>query len=182
MNRIIKPSLKFLAAFNRTDQEDPLKTWRFIIEIDNFARYGFASMKGLSAETEVVKYAEGGMPTDQKSPGRTTYADITFERGVILAAGMGSMDILNWYNQVYDASAQTTSMQPAGSSGMFRRTCDVVMFDKTGTEQLRWRIRESWPKGNKPFPDLEAMASNNVLESMTVVHEGYSLVTQITGL
>jgi phage tail-like protein len=181
-SRILKPVLPFLAAFNRTDQEDPLKTWRYIIEVDNFARFGFASMKGLSAETEVVKYAEGGSSTDQKSPGRTTFADVTLERGVILLAGQGSMDMLNWYNQVYDASTQSTPTTPAGSSGTFRRSIDVVMFDKTGAERLRWRLSEAWPKGSVPFPDLEAMSSNNVLEKLTIVHEGYRLVTSTAGL
>lgn len=171
----IKP---FLATFQRTDQEDPNKVFRYHIEVDSFARFGFSKMTGLSAKTEVVKYREGGMnATPQKSPGQTDFPDITFERGQVLSAGMGSLDILNWYTQVFNVSAAT-----AASSTTFRRDIDVVQFNKEGDEVLRWRMEECWPSDVKPFPDLDALSSNNVIESMTITHEGYYLVTtSVTG-
>jgi phage tail-like protein len=171
--RIVKPSFgaimaAFLSTFGRTDQEDPLKAFRYHIEIENFARFGFSKVSGLNGKTDVVKYREGGQnSTPQKSPGLTEFGDLTFERGVILAAGAGDRDIMNWYNQVFDVSAKT-----AASTGKFRRDIDIVLFNKEGDEAGRWRVLECWPSEHSPTGDLDAMSSNNVIEKMTITHEG----------
>jgi phage tail-like protein len=161
----------FLGTFNRTDQDDPLKVFRFHIEIESFSRFGFSKMSGLERQTDVVEYREGGDNTTiSKSPGLTKFPDVTLERGQILAAGKGNLDILKWATQVYDASAKGPS-----SSGAFRRDVDIVQFDKEGTEVHRWRLKDCWPRNDKPISDLDAMASNNSLQTMVLVHEGFRL-------
>ncbi len=175
MSLIKVPTLiaPFLGTFNgRTDQEDPLKTFRFHIEIENFSRFGFAKCSKLQAQTDVVEYREGGdNTTPKKSPGLTKFPNITLSRGQILAAGAGDADIMDWYQQVFDVSAKKP-----GSTGKFRRDIDIVQFDKEGTEVARWRVDQCWPAEHAPFGDLDAMASENSIEEMVLAHEGYRKV------
>lgn len=162
----------FLGTFNRSDNEDPMKTFRYHVEIQQFARFGFSKVSGLSAQTDVVTYREGGQnSTEQKSPGLTKFPNVTLERGQIFAAGFGSLDVINWYLQVFNVSTKR-----ATSPNAFRRQVDVVQFDKEDTERYRWRMVECWPSEVKPLGDLEALQSNNSIESMVLVHEGFRLI------
>lgn len=164
---------KFLQTFNRTDAEDPLKTFRYHVEIQQFARFGFSKCTGLSAQTAVVAYREGGQnTTEQKSPGLTTFGNVTLERGQIFASGFGDKDILNWYLRVFNISAKT-----ANSPKDFRRQVDIVQFDKEAVERYRWRLVQCWPTDVKPLGDLEALSNNNSIEQCVLTHEGFRLVT-----
>lgn len=164
---------KFLQTFNRTDSEDPMKVFRYHVEIAQFARAGFTKVSGLSAQTDVVEYREGGQnSTVQKSPGITKFPNVTLERGQIFAAGFGDKDILNWYLQVFNVSTKK-----AQSSRVFRRSVDIVQFDKEAVERYRWRLVQCWPTEMKPLSDLDALTSNNSIEMCTLAHEGFRLVS-----
>ena len=164
---------KFLQTFNRSDSEDPLKTFRFQVEIQQFARFGFQKCTGMQVTTDIVEYREGGMnSTPQKSPGLSKFSNVTLERGQIFSAGFGDKDCLNWYLQVFNVSTKKAS-----SPKQFRRLVDIVQFDKEAVERYRWRLVQCWPTEVKPLGDLDAMASNNSIEQMVLAHEGWRLVT-----
>ena len=167
----MKTVIKFLSTFGRTDQEDPLKVFRFFIEIENFARFGFKSCSGLEAQTDVTEYREGGNnATVSKSPGLTKFTDLTLERGQILASGMGGDDVIEWAKQVFDVGSKT-----GASSGTFRRDIDIVQYDKEGEEVRRWRVTECWPAQFKATGDLDGQSSDNSIEKMVITHEGFRL-------
>lgn len=167
----------FLGTFGRTDQEDPLKVFRFHIEVEGFARLGFQKATGLQAQTDITEYREGGNnATVQKSPGLTKFPDLTFERGQILAAGFGEDDIVSWYKQVFDAGAKKPK-----SATAFRRDIDIVQFNKEGEEVRRWRVFEAWPSQFKATGDLDAESSDNSIENMIITHEGFKLITGVGG-
>lgn len=162
---------KFLQTFNRSDSEDPIKTFRYHVEIQQFARFGFSKCAGLQATTDIVEYREGGQnSTPQKSPGLTKFSNITLERGQIFSAGFGDKDCLNWYLQVFNVSTKA-----ANSPKAFRRRLDIVQFDKEAIERYRWEVVECWPTEVKPLGDLEALSSNNSIESIVLAHEGWRL-------
>ena len=164
--------MRFLNTFGRTDQEDPLKVFRYTIEIENFARFGFSSCTGLEGQTDVTEYREGGNnATVQKSPGLTKFPDLTLERGQILAAGSGDEDVAAWYKQTFDVGAKTAASEPD-----FRRDVDIVQYNKEGDEVKRWRVYEAWPSQFKAFSDLNGTSSDNSVERMVITHEGFELV------
>jgi phage tail-like protein len=157
---------------NRTMAEDPLKTFNFLVEIDGFARFGFAKCSPLSSDTTVIEYGEGGTNTTvQKAPGKTTYPDITLERGQILAAGAGDEDILAWSNQVFNISKKG----PSGSA-TFRRDVTIVQLNNDGSEAKRWEVYQCWPKGHRPFSELDFNSNNNSMQQMILVIEGFKPV------
>jgi phage tail-like protein len=170
---MIPTNAPFLATFDgRTDAEDPLKVFRFQVEVDNFSRFGFTKCSGLTVSVEEVKYREGGSnTTPQKSPGLADFPSITLERGQILATGAGGDDFIVWFTQVFDASAKT-----ARSSKTFRKDIDIVQFDKEGNEARRWRLDEAWPSALTGAPDLDALSSENAIEKLVIAHEGFKLI------
>lgn len=165
--------MRFLSTFNRTSQEDPLKVFRFAVEIENFARFGFSECGGLSPDTDVTEYREGtDASTPRKSPGMTKFGDIELKRGKILAAGQGDADIADWYNQVFNASARRP-----GASRVYRRTLDIVVFDREAQEVVRYRVLQAWCKAWKPLGDgLKGLGSDDIIEGMTIVNEGFRII------
>ena len=168
----VKPG--FLSSFNRSQSEDPLKVFDWILEVEGFAAAGFTKCTGLSAETEVIKYPAGGGAV-RKSPGITDYPDIVLERGQILAAGAGNSDFMLWYKQVHDISL----LSPRRGRNTIRRTMELVQTDAEGTEVLRWRVEECWPSKFKPMSDLDLGQSADSIGSITIVNEGFSLITPL---
>jgi phage tail-like protein len=155
----------------RTSVEDPLKVFRFIVEIDGMARAGFMEASGLERTTEVAEYREGGdNETMKKSAGLSAFSDITLRRGQILDEGQN--DFYNWAQEVHNVSSL------GGNVRDYRRDIDIVQFERGGVEVKRWRVFECWPNRFKPFGDLNATStSDNSIEELSLVNEGFELVT-----
>lgn len=169
MNRIItNPTVlaAFLGTFNRTASEDPIKAYNFLIEIDGFARFGFSKGTAPKVKIDEVEYREGGdAATPRKSPGLAKYENVTLERGVILAAGQGDADCLDWLKQVFDAGGALRAPK-------FRRNIEYVLLNNEGKEGQRWRLMQAWPNEGTPFSDLDGTASSDQIEKLTVCYEG----------
>lgn len=151
----------------RSIQEDPIKTYRFRVEVDGFVRAGFSNCSGLSKEFALVEYREGGMnETPQKSTGLATFPDVTLTRGQIVNT-LGEDDMFDWEAEQFDLGV-------LGHPGEYRRTMDIVQYDNTGSEVRRWRCINCGIRSMKPMGDLAGQANENSMESMVVFHEGFT--------
>jgi phage tail-like protein len=54
---------------------------------------------------------------------------------------------------------------------------DIVQLDREGNEALRWRVLNCWPSEAKMASDLDALQSDNSVETMTLANEGFRLVS-----
>lgn len=164
---------KFLGTHNgRASVQDPLKAFNYVVEIDRFVRAGFSKANMPEGTASVIKYREGGAnATASKSPGLVDFSDIVLERGVITAAGKGDKDIYDWWRQVFDATALRSV-----AAANFRRQIDIVLFDRTGREARRWRVKEAWVSKFKPGSDLGGQEDSDLIETATITHEGFYLV------
>ena len=67
--------------------EELFGAYNFLLEIQDIigdAKIivgGFKSVSGMDSETEVIEFKQGNDKVVRKKPGRTTYANITLERG-----------------------------------------------------------------------------------------------------
>lgn len=160
----------------RATVEDPLKVFRFRVEIDGFARAGFSEVTGLTRTTEISEYREGGAnETVQKSGGLTNFGNITLKRGQIIGGARGGdFDFLNWASEVHDVAS--------GGFGSvdYRRDLDVSQFDQGDAEVVRWRVENAWPTNFKAFSDLSGTSSDNSIEELELAHEGFSEVKAST--
>lgn len=148
----------------RLDTLDPLRAFKFVIEIDGFAAAGFDEVTGLEQSTEIIEHSQGGdLGTPQKLRGRTTYPNVTMKRGQT-----ADPDFLNWAKDVYD---------PALGFGVpnYRREFDIVQFNEQNIEVKRWTVQNAWPVRFKAFSDLNGGASEKSVEELEVCHEGFVL-------
>lgn len=155
----------------RASIEDPIKTFRFRIVVDGFIRAGFSEVTAPEMSTEEAAYREGGFnETKQKSAGLTSFGDITMRRGQIIGSSRGGdNDFLDWYKQVFDVAS-------SGNSSNYRKDLDIEQFSASNVRVRVWRVYDAWPKKLKPFSDLKADGSENSLEDIVVVNEGYEQV------
>jgi phage tail-like protein len=67
--------------------EELFGAYNFLLEISGITGDsktivgGFKGMSGMDSETEVIEFKQGNDRVVRKKPGRTTYANITLERG-----------------------------------------------------------------------------------------------------
>lgn len=153
----------------RPTQDDPLKSFRFRLEIDGIVRAGFSKVTGLTKEVDVVEYDEGGFDTPQKSAGKTKYPDLTIERGQLANSSLGGDDDL------YDWSEQVSSLRRSGNTANYRRDMSLVQYGADNVEARRWNVRNGWISKYTPLSDQDASQSNNSFETAVISHEGFEL-------
>lgn len=131
---------------------------RFWIQIDSIEIAGFAECSGLTIETEVMEYNEGGQNTYvHKLPVRTKYGNITLKRGLD-----PSRDLYKWY-------IDSIAGNPRGRTNM-----SIIVYGPTGDAVERWDLLEAYPV-KWSGPDLRTDAGAVALESIEVAHHGLNV-------
>jgi len=153
---------------SRTSVEDPLKVFRFVVEINGMAKAGFMECSGLERTSDVTEYREGGdNSTPRKSPGLSKFSDITLKRGQVMDEGQN--DLYNWSQEVFDVESLGVDVRD------FRRDVDIVVFERGGLEAIRWRVHNAFPSRFKT-PDMNATSSDDAIEEMVLTYEGFQKV------
>lgn len=154
----------------RTSDQDVLTGYNFIIEIDGYASSGWSKMSALGISFDIVEYRTGGdNATKKKRQGLATFPDITFEKGIVLAKGMGSADTRNWTQQTFDVAKK---IQTAGNS--VRRTIAVKVRNPEGILVIQHKIVQCIIKSANLQSELDSNASNVLMENLVISHEGFS--------
>lgn len=155
----------------RSSIEDPLKVFRFRVECDGVVRAGFSEVDGLSRETDVAEYREGGQnETPQKSAGLSKFPDVTLRRGQIIGSTRGGDDdFLEWAQDVHDVAVGGNALQ-------YRRDLDIIQYNSLNVEVRRWRISNAFPRVYTPFTSLNGTSSDNSFETVVLAHEGFEQV------
>ena len=126
-----------------------------MVEIDGLLVAGFSEVSGLSAETEVHEYAEGGLNQYvHRFPSHTRFAPIVLKRGLTL-----TNDLWNWYADVIEGKIK-------------RKNGAIILFDPTFLEFRRWNFYEAYPI-KWTGPDLNATSSEIAFESIELAHNGF---------
>lgn len=118
------------------DRKDPLTTFLFGLRIEaGIGDLGagtafFKSVSGLSSETEVIDFQEGGVNgTVRKIPGRLKYTNIILKRGIT-----ADKSVATWRKLVED-----------GLFEQARKNGTITLVDKSNKEIARWAIINAWP-------------------------------------
>lgn len=140
----------------------PLPKFHFIVNWGG-SRIGFTEVSGLEFETEVIDYREGSDPlyNDRKLPGRTRYANITLKRGVFL----GDFELYEWWKKTIDFMEQVVQ---------FRSDIAIQLLNDQHKPVITWVLMNAWPCKVK-YGSLYSEASEVLIESMELVHEGMSI-------
>jgi phage tail-like protein len=162
--------MQFSANAHRAD---PYKNFKFLIKWDGKYVAGMSKMTGLKRTTEVVKHREGGDPsTSRKSPGRTEYDAITFERGVT-----HDVEFEKWANKVWNFGAGLGSEV---SLKDFRKDIIVELLNEAGQKVIAYKVSRCWVSEYQALPDLDANANAVAIQHIKIENEGWERDTSVT--
>jgi phage tail-like protein len=170
---------------------DPMRNFKFQVSITgagstNVADMGFTNVTGLSMNTEMIPYREGGMNTNfHKLPGQTDFGPLTLVQG-----------ILSTRSGMWDLARNMFALQLGGpppnpgiaQGGDFRYTTVIRVLDHPVTvgdgaagipspaaARLAFVVYNCWT-GTVAFNDLDASGNAVLISQMTMHHEGFDVI------
>jgi phage tail-like protein len=138
---------------------DPIPSFRFTVRFDSLQPMGFSDCNGLSLETEVQDYHEGGLNTHSwKFVTRSKQGNLILKRGIVDTV------MWNWYLAIVRGALQfrngtITVQDPSGSN-------DVMEFQVLQAFPVKW-----------VGPDLSASQNNLAVETLEFAHQGLQRIT-----
>jgi phage tail-like protein len=136
-------------------RHDPLRNFRFRLEIGGIDQAGFSEVSGFDITVDPIDYREGTDPTHvRKQSGLTKYGNVTLKWGIT-----DSMELYQWHRDVVNGKIE-------------RQNVAIVLMDEAGAESVgRWEIVEAWPSKYDPM-DLNAKGNDVAIETLELVNEG----------
>ena len=139
--------------------EELFGAYHFLLEIQGVINDnkiivgGFKSVAGMDSETEIVEFKQGNDMVVRKKPGRTTYANISLERGLT-----ASNDLWTWRKKIEDVIID-------------RRSGTITVLDQDMTTIVaQYNFYEGWPcKWN--VPELDSDQSAMAIEKIEIAVE-----------
>jgi phage tail-like protein len=134
-------------------RNDPYRGFRFRVEFDQVLHGGFSRVKGLVRETKFESRREGGLNDfEHKLATQTAYGNLILERG------LADEYLWSWHESVIEGIIE-------------RKTITVALHNEADEEVWRWLIERAFPV-KWSGTDLDAAATQVVVESVELVHEG----------
>ena len=139
-------------------RQDPLRGFRFLLEIEGITSGGFTRVKGLSREVKHESYREGGVNEyEHKLVTQVSYPVVVLERGLALD------DLWKWALATADGEVS-------------RKTLRIRLQDEANDPFWAWQIEDALPV-KWSATDLDAQASQVVMESLELAHHGLRKAT-----
>jgi phage tail-like protein len=140
-------------------RNDPLRNFRFRLEIDNLAIAGFSEVAIAETVVEAIDYREGtDAPHVRKLSGLTKYGNVTLKYGI--SVGAGALELFNWHKAVSDGFVLEQ-----------RKRITIVVMDESGQDKTRFVISDAWPVKYDPS-DLNAKGNEVMIEMLEFANEG----------
>lgn len=142
-------------------RQDPLRNFRFRLEIDGVQAAGFSEVTIGATTTEAVDYREGTDPPHvRKLSGLTRYANVTLKRGVT-----DSLELFKWHQRIADGQLKAN-----------RKNVAIVVASEAGDDEARFVVSEAWPVKYEPSP-LNAKGNDVFIELLELANEGIERVS-----
>jgi phage tail-like protein len=139
-------------------RHDPLRGFRFLLEIEGIVSGGFMRVKGLSREVRHESYREGGVNDyEHKLVTQVTYPAVVLERGLALD------DLWRWALDAAEGQVE-------------RKTIWIRLQDEAGDRVWSWQLEHAIPV-KWTASDLDAQQAQVVMESLEIVHHGMRKAT-----
>ena len=141
---------------------DPLKAFRFLVEVDGDSVGAFSQFSGIRMEVQTIQARSGSdiRGVQEYVPVLTSYDPVTLTKGVF-----GDNAFLDWIF----AAAASTHTGPTGSR--LRRTINVIALDDTGRRGVIWSLKDAIPIRYELSP-MDSSRSEVLSESVTFSIEG----------
>lgn len=137
-------------------RNDPLRNFRFRLEIDQITQGYFSEVNIGDTTTGAIDYRKGTEPTHvRKLPGLTKYGNITLKWGVT-----DSMELYEWHKKIVSGGIEDQ-----------RKTVKIVVIDEAGADKASFLVSEAWPTKYDPS-DLNGKANEIFIELLELVNDG----------
>jgi phage tail-like protein len=132
---------------------DPLRGFRFLVEIDGVVHGAFMRVKGLSREVKLETRREGGVNDyEHKLFSQASHGSLVLERGLAL-------DYLwKWAEAVARGEVK-------------RRKISIRLQDEAGSDRWSWHVDDAFPV-KWSLSDMDAGNSQVSVESVEFAHHG----------
>lgn len=138
--------------------DDPLRGFRFALEIEGIVSGGFARVKGIAREVKYESFREGGVNDfEHKLIGQVSFPPIVLERGLALG------DLWQWAQAVADGEVT-------------RKTVRILLHNEAGETEWAWQLEHALPI-KWSLSDLDAQSYQVAMESLELVHHGIRRAT-----
>ena len=135
---------------------DPLRNFRFRLEIDQITQAHFSEVAIGETVTDPVDYREGTDPTHvRKLTGLTKFGNITLKWGVT-----NSTELYDWHKKIVAGQVQSN-----------RKSVKIIAMDEAGADQASFLVSEAWPTKYDPS-DLNGKGNEVFIEVLELVNEG----------
>jgi len=137
---------------------DPLRNFRYRLEIDGIVQAGFSEVTIGDASNDPIEYREGNeLTTVRKLKGLNKYGNITLKWGLT-----DSIELSNWHRMVVD---DATPLAAA------RRTVVIRIQNEAGEDKAAYEVTRAWPTKYNPT-DLNGKGNEVAIESLELANEG----------
>lgn len=137
---------------------DPYGAYHFKVEIDGLTVARFQEVSGLTFETEVFPFQEGGLNDRvHQLMGQSKTSSLILKRGLV-----DSNVLWDWRQMVLTSRAKA------------RRHGAVILLDGVGGDKRRWNFYRAWPS-KWEGPQLNAGASQLSVETVEIAYERLEL-------
>lgn len=141
-------------------RKDPLKAYRYLVEIDGITQAGFSEVTIPDSAQDPIEYREGtDLPTVRKIPGLIKYGNVVLKWG-----STDSVELFNWRKLVEDGNMEEA-----------RKNMAIIVLNETGEATARWEFRDAWAS-KYDAPDLKGSGNEIAIETLEIAHEGMSRV------
>ena len=133
---------------------DPATAFRFTVRFDNLKPGGFSDCSGLTMETEVQEYREGGVNTHTwRFASRTKQSPLVLKKGII------DKTLWDWLQDIARGTMQF-------------RNGTILVHDPSGSKDLiEFQVLQAFPV-KWTGPELSAAQNNIAVESVEFAHQG----------
>ena len=141
---------------------EPLKSFRFLVEVDGDAVGAFTQFSGIRMEVQTIHARSGSdlRGVQDIVPVMTRFEPVTLTKGVI-----GDNEFLNWIF----AAAASTHTGPTGIN-LFR-TINVIALDNAGRRGVIWSLKDAMPIRYE-LSQMDSSRSEVLSESVTFAVHG----------
>ena len=140
----------------RSLNKDPYLSFRFHLKIEGKEAAGFNEVKGLTFETQVETFREGGFNrSEHQLLGPTKYPE-----KLVLKRGISNTELWGWYKEVM-----------AGKLARADLTITLKDYDGTDVKHWQWVFMQACPV-KWIGPQFQAGSAGVAFETIELIHRG----------
>ncbi len=139
-------------------RQDPLRNFRFRLEIDGVEQAAFSEVAVGDLSNEPIEYREGDeVTTVRKLTSLTKYGNITLKWGIT-----DSMELADWHQLIVGGATALDEI---------RKTLVIRVQDEAGEDKAAFEVTKAWPCKYDPS-DFNGTGNEVAIDSLELCNEG----------